>query len=363
MREVKNRSFFENSEINKMPEYEHEQVVFCEDNQTGLKAIIAIHNTVLGPSLGGIRMWHYKNGLEGTRDALRLSKAMTYKASVAGLNLGGGKAVIVANSVKNRSPELFRRFGQFIESLNGKYITAKDVGTSSNDMKHIKMETNHVTCLPESEGGGGDPSSKTAHGVYMGMKACAKLCYGNNGLENKVIVVQGAGHVGMHLVEWLVKENAKVYISDIDEEKVQEVVKKHTVESIDIDEVYGSEMDIYSPCALGATVNDNTLSRLKCSIIAGAANNQLADENVHGKMVMEKGIIYAPDFVINAGGLINCYSEVIGYNRDYVLDKVENIYTTVLDILKKSKEENTPADLVAKRIAKKRIEEAKIASY
>ncbi len=359
MKEVKNRSFFDNSTINKMPEHEHEQVAFCEDNQTGLKAIIAIHNTALGPSLGGVRMWHYKNGLEAIRDALRLSKAMTYKASIGGLNLGGGKAVIIGNSIKNKSPELFRKFGQFIESLNGKYIAAEDVGTSSNDMKYIKMETNHVTCLPESAGGGGDPSPKTAYGVYMGMKACAKICYGNNSLESKRIVVQGAGHVGIHLVEWLVKENAKVFISDIDEEKIKEVAKKYNVESVGVDEVYDTEMDIYSPCALGATVNDNTLSRLKCLIIAGGANNQLADEEVHGKMVMEKGIIYAPDFVINAGGLINCYSEVIGYNREYVLDKVENIYTTILDILKKSKEENTPANLVAKRIAEQRINEAK----
>ncbi len=358
MREVKNRSFFEHSVINKMPENEHEQVVFCEDNKTGLMAIIAIHNTVLGPSLGGARMWHYKNGLEATRDALRLSKAMTYKASVAGLNLGGGKAVIIDNSIKNKTPELFRRFGKFIESLNGKYITAEDVGTSSNDMKYIKMETNHVTCLPESTGGGGDPSSKTAYGVYMGMKACAKLCFGNKDLDSKIIVVQGAGHVGTHLLEWLVKENAKVYISDIDEEKVKEAVKKYNVESVGVNEVYDMEMDIYSPCALGATVNNNTLNRLKCSVIAGGANNQLADENVDGKMIMEKGIIYAPDFVINAGGLINCYSEVIGYNREYVLNKVENIYFTVLDILKKSKEENTPADLIAKRIAEQRINEA-----
>ena len=359
MREEKNRSFFENSIINKMPENEHEEVVFCEDNQTGLKAIIAVHNTVLGPSLGGVRMWHYKNGLEGTRDALKLSKAMTYKASIAGLNLGGGKAVIIDNSIKNKSPELFRRFGQFIESLNGKYITAQDIGTSSNDMKYIKIETNHVTCLPESTGGAGDPSPKTAHGIYMGMKACAKLCYGNSGLENKIIIVQGAGHVGMHLVEWLAKENAKVYISDINEEKVKELSKKYNVEPVGVDKVYDMEMDIYSPCALGATLNDNTLSRLKCSIIAGGANNQLTDENVHGKMIMEKGIIYAPDFVINAGGLINCYSEVIGYNWKYVFDKVEDIYSTVLDILKISKEENAPANLVAKRIAEQRINEAK----
>lgn len=357
MRQIKNTSFFENTIISQTKGYEHEQVVFCEDNQSGLKAIIAIHNTVLGPGLGGVRLWNYKNGMEAIRDALRLSRAMTYKASITGLNLGGGKAVIIGNSKKDRSPELFRRFGQFIESLNGKYITAKDVGTSLNDMEYIKMETNHVTCLPESTGGGGDPSSKTAYGVYMGMKACANVCYGNNGLEGKIIVVQGAGHVGMHLVERLVKENAKVYISDIDEEKVQEVIKKYPVESVGVNNVYEMEMDIYSPCALGATVNNNTLNKLKCSIIAGAANNQLDDENVHGNMVMEKGITYAPDFVINAGGLINCYSEVIGYNRKYVLDKVENIYTTVLDILKKSKEEQVPADLVAKRIAKKRIEE------
>ena len=284
---------------------------------------------------------------------------MTYKASIAGLNLGGGKAVMIGDSRKDKSEALLRRFGQFVDSLGGKYITAEDVGISSKDMEYIKMETNHVTGLPESLGGGEGPSPKTAYGVYMGMKACAKECYGNDRLEGKNIVVQGAGHVGTCLVERLIKENAKVTICDIDEDKVQEVIKKYRVESVCVNDVYDLETDIYSPCALGAILNDNTLSRLKCSIIAGAANNQLTDEEVHGKMVMERGIIYAPDFVINAGGLINCYSEVNGYNKEYVFAQVENIYNSVLDILKKSKEENTPADLVAKRIAKKRIEEAR----
>lgn len=359
MKDIKNTSIFENPIISQMAAQDHEQVVFCQDNKTGLKAIIAIHNTVLGPGLGGVRMWNYKNELEAIQDVLRLSMAMTYKASISGLDLGGGKAVIIGDLKKDGSKALFRRFGQFVNSLGGKYITAEDVGTSSEDMEYVKMETDHVTCLPESMGGGGDPSPITAYGVYLGIKACAKECYKNDNLKGKTIVVQGAGHVGTHLIERLVKENARVYVSDIDKNKIDEAVKNYSVKPVDANDIYDLEMDIYSPCALGATLNDNTLSRLKCSIIAGAANNQLADEDVHGRMIMGKGIIYAPDFVINAGGLINCYSEVIGYNRDDALARVENIYNSVRDLLKKSKEENVPADLVAKRIAIKRIEKVK----
>ena len=359
MKGVTNMSFFENPIISKMSDHAHEQVVFCQDKNTSLKAIIAIHSTVLGPSLGGVRMLSYKNELEAIQDVLRLSEAMTYKASISGLNLGGGKAVIIGNSKKGKSKALFRKFGQFIESLGGKYIVAEDVGISTKDIEYIKMETAHVSGMPESKGGGGDPSPKTAYGVYMGMKACAKECFGNDSLESKRIVVQGAGHVGTHLVKWLVKEKATVIVSDVDDEKIKKLVKRYHVESVGVNDVYDLETDIYSPCALGATLNNNTLSRLRCSIITGAANNQLANEEIHGKMVMEKGILYAPDFVINAGGLINCYSEVIGYSKEYVFGEVENIYNSVLKIIKKSKKDNLPSYLIAKRIAQKRLERAK----
>jgi leucine dehydrogenase len=342
MKDVINMSFFENPIISKMAAHDHEQVVFCRDNNTGLKAIIAIHSTVLGPSLGGVRMWNYNNEREAIQDVLRLSEAMTYKASISGLNLGGGKSVIIGNSKKEKSKALIRKFGQFIETLGGKYIAAEDVGISTKDIEYMRMETSHLSGMPESKGGGGDPSPNTAYGVYMGMKACAKECFGNDSLESKRIVVQGAGHVGTHLVKQLVKEKANVIVSDVDEEKIKKLVKRYHVESVGVNDVYDLETDIYSPCALGATLNNNTLSRLRCSIITGAANNQLANEEIHGKMVMEKGILYAPDFVINAGGLINCYSEVIGYSKEYVFGEVENIYNSVLKIIKKSKKDNLP---------------------
>lgn len=338
-----------------MVEMDHEQVVFCQDKATGLRAIIAVHNTVLGPSLGGTRMWKYNNETEALRDVLRLSRGMTYKSAISGLNLGGGKAVIFGDSRTDKSEALFRRFGQFVDSLGGKYITAEDVGISTRDIELVSMETEHVAGLPEYRGGGGDPSPVTAYGVYMGMKAAMKHQSGSESLTGKKIMVQGVGHVGQYLVELLVKEGAKVMVSDIHDDKIEAVRSKHAVEVVDKDKVYDVEMDVYSPCALGATVNDETLSRLKCSIIAGAANNQLASEAVHGKAVMDKGIVYAPDFLINAGGIINCYSEVIGYNRDMAYSQTENIYNTALDIFRKSASENIPTYLAANRMAEDRI--------
>ncbi|MEM9022325.1 MAG: Glu/Leu/Phe/Val dehydrogenase dimerization domain-containing protein, partial [Bacteroidota bacterium] len=287
----------------------HEQILFCQDEATGLKAIIAVHNTVLGPALGGTRMWPYDNEQEALRDVLRLSRGMTYKAAISGLNLGGGKAVIIGDSRTDKTEASMRRFGRFVDSLGGKYITAEDVGMTTRDMEYIHMETDHVAGLPESMGGGGDPSPVTAYGVYMGMKASAKEAFGTDSLEGRKVVVQGVGHVGTNLVELLVKEKAQVYISDIFEDKVQAVAHEYKVNVVPNDQVYDIDMDIYAPCALGATVNSATLQRLKCRVIAGAANNQLENEEVHGAALSEMGIIYAPDFLINAGGLINCYSE------------------------------------------------------
>lgn len=353
--DIKNSSLAENPVIAQMTLNNHEQVLFCNDNETGLKAIIAIHSTILGPSLGGTRMWMYKNEMEALTDALRLSRGMTYKSSVAGLNLGGGKAVIIGDSKTQKSEALMRRFGKFVNSLAGKYITAEDVGISTKDMEYIKMETDFVTGLPENMGGGGDPSPVTAYGVYIAMKASAHEKWGNESLTGKKIVVQGIGNVGENLVKYLVKEGAKVYINDINDVRLMAVAKETGAEVISADAVYDMDMDIYAPCALGATVNTDTLNRLKCSIICGSANNQLADENIHGKMVIEKNIIYAPDFVVNAGGIINVFYELEGYNRERALAHAEKIYQTTLNIFKVAKEQNIPTFMAANRIAEKRI--------
>ncbi|MCB0761685.1 MAG: Glu/Leu/Phe/Val dehydrogenase [Flavobacteriales bacterium] len=348
------------SVIDQLSKFDHEQVLFCQDKTTGLKAIIAIHNTVLGPSLGGTRMWAYKTETEALTDVLRLSRGMTYKSSLAGLNLGGGKAVIIGDARKDKSEALFRRFGKFVNSLAGKYITAEDVGITTRDMELVALETEHVAGLPEYMGGSGDPSPVTAYGVYMGMKASAKQQYGSDSLNGKKVMVQGVGHVGATLVDYLVKEGAQVMISDIFEDSLKAITNKHSqVQVVALDQVYDVDMDIYAPCALGATVNDDTINRLKCSIIAGAANNQLADETVHGKVVMEKGIVYAPDYLVNAGGIINCYWEVIGYNREAAMSQTEEIYNTALRIFAKSADEQIPTYLAANQLAEARIEAIK----
>ena len=355
MFEVKNIedvNLAENPVIAQMSKYNHEQLLFCNDNETGLKAIIAVHNTVLGPALGGTRMWHYQNETEALNDVLRLSRGMTYKNSISGLNLGGGKAVIIGDSRSMKSEALFRRFGKFVNSLGGKYITAEDVGISPIDMTWVSMVTNHVVGLP---GKSGDPSPVTAHGTYVGMKACAKEQFGSDSLKGKKVAVQGVGHVGEYLVQSLAKEGAEIFITDIHEPTLKRVANEYGATVVGLDEIYDIEMDIYAPCALGATVNDDTLSRLKCSIIAGAANNQLQQEDVHGRAVMEKGIIYAPDFALNAGGVINCYSEVKGLSPDWAMSKAEEIYTTIHNIVKRSNSENVPTYQIANKMAEERI--------
>lgn len=355
MFEVKNiedTNLFENPVVAQMSKYNHEQLLFCNDNATGLKAIIAVHNTVLGPALGGTRMWAYNNEMEALTDVLRLSRGMTYKNSISGLNLGGGKAVIIGDARTMKSEALMRRFGKFVNSLAGKYITAEDVGIGTADMVYVNMETNHVVGLP---GKSGDPSPVTAHGVYVGMKACAKEQFGLDSLTGKKIAVQGVGHVGEYLVAALAKENAEIYVTDIHEPSLKRVAEKYGAHIVGLNDIYDVDMDIYAPCALGATVNDDTLSRLKCSIIAGAANNQLQIEDVHGRLVMEKGIIYAPDFALNAGGVINCYSEVKGLSAEWAMTKAEEIYQTIGNIVKRSKLENVPTYQIANKMAEERI--------
>ncbi len=288
-----------------MQDMEHEQVVFCQDPASGLKAIIAIHNTTLGPALGGTRLWPYKTDGEAVVDALRLSRGMTYKAAISGLNLGGGKAVIIADPA-NKSEMLWRRYGKFVDSLGGKYITAEDVNTSARDMEFISLETKSVTGVPEYMGGSGDPSPFTAYGVFTGMKAAAKKRWGNDSLEGKTVLVQGVGHVGQYLVGHLVEAGAKVKISDINDKNLKMAKDAHPgIAIVENNNIFAEDMDIYAPCALGATLNSESIAQMKASVVAGAANNQLADENVHGPMLIERGILYAPDFLINAGGLIN----------------------------------------------------------
>lgn len=356
VKELKDTQLAQDPVIGQMMLHNHEQIVFCNDNATGLKAIIAIHNTVLGPSLGGTRMWNYNNEMEALTDVLRLSRGMTYKSSVAGLNLGGGKAVIIGDSKKIKNEALLRRFGKFVDSLGGKYITAEDVAMNSRDMEIINMETKFVSGLPENMGGSGDPSPVTAYGVYVSMKASAKEVWGSDSLSGKKVLVQGIGHVGESLVAHLTKEGAKVYINDISEERVADAVKKYKAEAVPADKMFDLDIDIYAPCALGATINDNTLSRLKCKVICGAANNQLADEKKHGELVMSKGILYAPDFVINAGGIINVFYELEGYNRERAMAHAEKIYDTTWNVIQTAKAEKIPTYMAANRLAEKRIE-------
>ncbi len=343
------------SVFGQLAEHEHEQVAFCYDEATGLKSIIAIHNTVLGPALGGTRMWNYATEADALYDVLRLSRGMTYKAAISGINLGGGKAVIIADPYRDKSEHLFRRYGRFVDGLAGRYITAEDVGTSTEDMEYIHMETDFVTGVPEYLGGGGDPSPVTAYGVYLGMKAAAKVAWGNDSLRGKKVLVQGVGHVGNYLVSHLAKEGAEIFIADIKEDRLKKTAKEFGAKVVDVDGEYDLDMDIYAPCALGATLNDDTIPRLKCQIVAGSANNQLKDEKVHGHMLADKGILYAPDFLINAGGLINCYAELEGYNRNRAYGYTEKIYQRTLDLFDYAGKHNLTPHEAAIRMAEERI--------
>ena len=340
----------------------HEQVVFCHDKDTGLKAIIGIHNTVLGPALGGTRMWNYANEWEALNDVLRLSRGMTFKAAITGLNLGGGKAVIIGDAKTQKTPELMKKFGEFVHSLSGKYITAEDVGMETADMDLVREVTPYVTGISEDKGGAGNPSPITAYGVYMGMKAAAKFKFGSDILEDKVVYVQGIGHVGESLVEHLTNEGAKVVIADINQERLNEVSKKYGASIYTGNDIYSENMDIYAPCALGATVNDETIYKLKAKVIAGAANNQLATEAIHGAVLQERGIVDAPDFLINAGGIINVYAELEGYDKHEIMRKTENIYNTTIEILESAAKNGITTNQAAVNIAKSRIEERKIAN-
>jgi leucine dehydrogenase len=342
-----------------MEQMEHENLLFFTDKQTGLKGIIAVHDTTLGPSLGGCRIWHYQNESDAALDVLRLSRGMTFKSSIIGINLGGGKAVIISNNKEQRTEKYWRKFGETVESLGGKYITAEDVGTSTKEIGYIMQSTKHVAGRPVESGGLGDPSPYTAHGVFLGLKASAKEAFGSDDLSGRKVAVQGTGHVGKYLVGHLTKAGAKVYIADINQDSLKAVANEYGATVVGTDEIYDLDVDIYAPCALGATVNTDTIRRLKCAVIAGAANNQLADEQLHGQMLLDKGIIYAPDFLINAGGVVNCYREVKNLTEQESMKYIDEIYNKTLQIFARAKEEKVPTQEAAIRIAKERILRAK----
>lgn len=333
----------------------HEDIIYCTDTETNLKAIIAVHSTKLGPGLGGCRMWNYESNLAAINDVLRLSRGMTFKASITGLNLGGGKAVIIGDSSKDKTEKMMESFGEFVESLKGKYITAEDVGMTTSDMEMIKRKTNHVVGTPKSMGGSGDPSVVTAYGVYMGMKGSANFLWNNDNLKGKKILIQGIGNVGKNLIQYLQKEDAIIYINDINKEKIEEIKKQYNVSELNDIDMFKEKIDIYSPCALGATLNNNTIPKLTCSIVAGAANNQLEQEGVHDIMLKNRNILYAPDFLINAGGLINVYSELKKFDQEKALNKTEEIYNTTISILDKSKKEDISSHSAALSIAQERL--------
>ncbi len=340
-----------------MTKYGHEQVVMCHDQASGLRAVIAIHNTILGPALGGCRMWPFESEEAAVNDALRLSRGMTYKNAAAGLNLGGGKAVIIGDPKKDKSEALFRAFGRFVQSLGGRYITAEDVGTSVEDMEWIKTETNFVAGLPEEFGGSGDPSPFTALGTFEGIKSSVNYVFGTDELRGLKVAIQGMGHVGYYLAEMLHKAGAELLVCDIFEDRVKRVVEEFGAKAVPCENIFSTDADVFAPCALGGVINDDTINQLKFRIIAGGANNQLLDEKVHGQKLKEKNILYAPDYLINAGGVTNVFFEVINeYSRDRVTKKVKNIYNILQEVYRMADAENITTAQAAARLAERRLD-------
>jgi leucine dehydrogenase len=349
--------------FDQMVQRDHEQVVYCYDKVTGLKAIIAIHNTVLGPALGGTRIWDYARDEDALIDALRLSKGMTYKAALANLKLGGGKAVIIGDVHQIKTEALLRKYGQFVDTLRGRYITGPDVNTNMHDMASIAQETQYVQSLPGVQGGSDDPSPFTAYGTYLGIKAAVKKVYGIDHLQGKKIGLEGVGKVGAYLIAHLCKEGAQVYVTDVIPERLSAIAQVHQVHIVQPDMFYDLPMDVYAPCALGATLNDATITRLHCKIVAGAANNQLEEGQRHSRLLFDRGIVYVPDFMINAGGLINIHTDLYHtYSRELAYQHTEAIYDTCLGVLNRSEKEKMPPLVVAEQLAEARIRNAQSSS-
>jgi leucine dehydrogenase len=330
----------------------HEQLMLCQDAASGYRGIIAVHSTVLGPALGGTRFWSYATDEEAIVDALRLARGMTYKNAVAGLNLGGGKSVIIGDNRTVDREMIFRAHGRFVESLGGRYITAEDVGTSTADMDYVHMETDYVSGLA---GRSGDPSPVTAHGVFRAIQASAKERWGSDDLATRTVSIQGCGHVGYYLSKELHEAGAKLIVTDIDADRVRRVANEFGARAVGADEIYSAQADIFAPCALGAIINDKTIPRLQVEIVAGAANNQLLEER-HGDALEQKKILYAPDYVANAGGVINVYGEIAGWTSARAFRKADEIYDTILKVFAIAKSDGIPTYLAADRLAEQRIQ-------
>ncbi|MEZ5757245.1 MAG: Glu/Leu/Phe/Val dehydrogenase dimerization domain-containing protein [Emcibacteraceae bacterium] len=338
----------------------HEQLAYLNDKDTGLKAFIAVHDTSLGPAAGGCRMWPYENEMDALNDVLRLARGMSYKNAMAGLPLGGGKAVIIGDAKTDKSEAIFKALGRFVDSLDGTYITAEDVGMTTEDMMTIATETNYVAGLPQGDHASGDPSPFTAKGIYNGIKAAVKYKLGRDTLDGLTVAVQGVGHVGQYLCEYLHSDGVKLLVSDIVAENLVMAVEKFGATIVPAEEILAVKADVLSPCALGAILNDETIPNIKASIIAGGANNQLANDS-HGVRLMDRGILFAPDYVINAGGIINVSGETSGnYDLDWVNRKVDNIYNTLIHIFERADKEQRPTNVVADEMAEEILAAARL---
>jgi leucine dehydrogenase len=342
------------------PEFnQHEQVSFFQCPKTGLRAIIAVHNTNLGPALGGCRMWAYDNDEQALRDVLRLSRGMTYKAAVAGLPLGGGKSVIIGDSRKNKTPDMMREMGSAVESFGGRYIIAEDVGTNVDDMAAIMSRTEHVVGTSH---GSGDPSPTTAYGVYIGLKTAARLRLGKNSIAGLKVAVQGLGNVGYNLCKLLAKDGAKLFVTDVQADRIDNAVKEFGATAVALNDIYTQDVDIFAPCALGAILNDVNIAKLKCKVVAGAANNQLAELH-HGDVLKSLNILYVPDYVINAGGLISVYFEHNAkqtgkaFDRQAVTLQVDKIEGAIESIVRKADQDGISTGLAADRVAEQRFKD------
>ena len=338
-----------------MQKHQYEQVVYFYDKSTGLKGITAIHNTTLGPALGGTRIWNYQTEEEALVDCLRLARGMTYKSAAAGLNLGGGKTVLIGDAATLKSEAYFRALGRYVQSLNGRYITAEDVNTSTKDMSYVAMETDHVVGL---EGKSGNPSPITALGVFHSVKAGLQYKFGDSEIEKYTFAVQGAGQTGYYLIGFLLEAGAKkIYFTEINPRHIERMKLEHPeVEYVQPEDIFAMDVDVFCPCALGGVLNEQTIPQIKAPVIAGSANNVLLDEEAHGKMIKDRGIIYCPDFVANAGGIINVYHELHGYVKERVMADTKKIYDRVLEVLAIADQQDITSQQAAKVFAKQRIE-------
>ena len=343
-----------------MEKYDYENMLLCQDNATGLKAIIVVHDTTLGPATGGCRMWTYEDERDAFEDCLRLARGMTYKYAAAGVNLGGGKCVVIGDPKTQKSEALFRALGRFIDRLNGLYITGEDVGTTLRDMEYIRMETPYVVTLPAHMGGAGPIGGATALGVVQGMRACLQEVFGDTSLRGRSVAVQGLGAVGSEVVPLLVEGGARVVVADVDAEKVEAIRRRYGVEAVEPDRIHSLEVDVFCPCALGAGINPRTVPEFRCQIICGSANNQLKSEE-DGEALVRRGILHAPDYIVNAGGTIFDTDRLGpgGFNRERAMEKVRRVFETTAAVIAIAKREGIPTYLAADRMAEERIDQVR----